>query len=252
MFATARKSISKLLRQRSRAFALLSLVPLVAALAFALLQPRPLAKAQGPEVDLALLLAIDVSYSVNYREFVLQTRGLAQAFREPKIHEAIAKGQIGRIAVSVMQWSDETHQLLGVNWTIVDTPESALRFADRLEREPRRLAEGGTSIGAALRYGAAALLTAPVITNRRVIDISADGRNNRGIRPSVIRDQLAAKGITINGLAILNEWPTLHKYFEQKVVGGPYHFVIIANDYEAYGKAIYRKLLREIVGPGIS
>ncbi len=87
---------------------------------------------------------------------------------------------------------------------------------------------------------------------RRVIDLSSDGRNNRGIRVTTARDEVVAEGITINALAILNEWPTLNYYFNQQVVGGPYHFTIVANDYSAYAEAIYRKLLKEITGPGIS
>jgi hypothetical protein len=116
---------------------------------------------------------------------------------------------------------------------------------------PRRLAEGGTSISTALQFSAALFQTAPS-AERRVIDMSSDGRNNVGIAVPLVRDRLVAQGITINALTILNEWPTLDKYFENNVVGGQAHFVIPANDYEAYAEAIYRKLLREITGPGIS
>lgn len=208
--------------------------------------------AQSTEVDLVLMLAIDVSYSVDSREFALQMQGMAEAFRRPDVQRAIKSGQLGRIAIAVMQWADDENQLIGVPWTVIDSEASALKFADVLSREPRRVAEGGTSIGAALRYAGAAVLSAPYQTKRRVIDLSADGRNNRGVLPKFVRDELVAQGITINGLAILNEWPTLDKYFEREIVGGPFHFVMVANDYEAYGRAIYRKLLREIVGPGIS
>jgi hypothetical protein len=103
-----------------------------------------------------------------------------------------------------------------------------------------------------MRFGAAMLEAAPMVAERRVIDISSDGRNNIGISPDRVRNQIVRRGITINGLVIINEWPTLDSYFEQQVVGGPAHFVIIANDYPAYAEAIYRKLLREITGPGIS
>lgn len=210
------------------------------------------ARAQAPEVDMALILAVDVSYSVSYREFRLQMDGMAQAFRRADIHKAIASGPRGRIAVAVMQWSDETHQVMALDWRLISSPEDALAFADVLEGEPRRLAEGGTAIGAALRFAAAAVLAAPVVTNRRVIDLSGDGPNNRGPKPQNVRGEIAARGVTINGLSILNEWPTLNHYFRQKVVGGPYHFVVVANDYSAYHQAIHRKLLREITGPGLS
>jgi hypothetical protein len=210
------------------------------------------ARAQGLEVDLALVLAVDCSYSVDSNEFRLQMRGLADAFRRPAVQNAIAEGEFGRIAVVLVQWSDDRNQLVAIPWTIVAGREHAERFAARIDATPRNLAEGGTAIGTALQYSAAVVLSAPVLPKRRVIDLSADGRNNRGVRPSTARDEIVARGVTINGLAIINEWPTLDKYFENQVVGGPGNFVIVANDYEAYAEAIYRKLLKEITGPGIS
>lgn len=206
----------------------------------------------GTPVDVAIVLAVDVSYSVNIHEYRLQMRGLANAFQQDAIHNAITRGPHGRIAVAVMQWSDEAHQLLNIPWTIIDGAASAQAYAETLYNEPRKLAEGGTSISAAIAFGALALENAPVVATRRVIDVSADGRNNRGPAVEPVRDRVAASGITINGLAILNEWPTLNDYFERTVIGGPYHFVVIANDYDAYAEAIYRKLLKEITGPGLS
>jgi Protein of unknown function (DUF1194) len=102
-----------------------------------------------------------------------------------------------------------------------------------------------------LLYSASLFATAPRAT-RRVIDVSSDGRNNSGIPVAGVREKLVANGITINALTILNEWPTLNVYFQNQVVGGEAHFVIPANDYSAYAEAIYRKLLREITGPGVS
>lgn len=214
--------------------------------------PASPAAAQPVEVDLALVLAVDCSYSVDAREFRLQMHGLAQAFRRPEIHRAITNGLLGRIAVAVVQWSDDLNQMVAVPWTLIAHGDNALDFAVVLEATQRKLAEGGTAIGAALEFCGAVLVAAPLATTRRVIDISSDGRNNRGVRPSLARDQIVAQGMTINALAIINEWPTLDKYFEHQVVGGPFHFVIVANDYEAYAEAIYRKLLREITGPGVS
>lgn len=210
------------------------------------------ARAQAAEVDLALVLAIDCSFSVDTSEFRLQMQGLGQAFRRTEIHQAIAQGKTGRIAISVFQWSDDRSQLIVVPWTIVDGANAALALADQLETMPRKLAEGGTSISSAMRFAAAMLDAAPMVTERRVMDISSDGRNNIGVSPDRVRNQIVSRGMTINGLVIINEWPTLDKYFEQQVVGGPAHFVMVANDYPAYGEAIYRKLLREITGPGIS
>ncbi|HEY7766133.1 MAG TPA: DUF1194 domain-containing protein [Aestuariivirgaceae bacterium] len=232
---------------------------LVAALGAAFLVSLPTitakygpARAQATEVDLALVLAIDCSFSVDTTEFRLQMQGLGQAFRRSEIHQAIAQGKTGRIAISVFQWSDDRSQLIVVPWTVVDGPNAALVLADQLETMPRKLAEGGTSISSAMRFAAAMLDAAPMITERRVMDISSDGRNNIGISPDRVRNQIVRRGMTINGLVIINEWPTLDKYFEQQVVGGPAHFVMVANDYPAYSEAIYRKLLREITGPGIS
>ena len=214
--------------------------------------PVPAVSQAGGEVDLILVLAVDCSYSVDANEFRLQMDGIGHAFRSPDVQRAIESGPLGRIAVTVFQWSDAENQSLSTPWTVIDSASSASAFAERMFKIERQLSEGGTAIGAALTFGAAALEAAPFTANRRVIDVSSDGRNNRGDIVDLARDEVVARGITINGLAILNEWPTLDKYFEQSVVGGPYHFVIKANDYEAYKEAIYRKLLKEITGPGLS
>lgn len=210
------------------------------------------ARAANLDVDMALVLAVDVSYSVDETEFRLQMDGIALAFQQSAVHQAIMSGPHRRIAVAVTQWSGENQQVVGIPWKIIDGPKSALLLADRLTREPRRIGEGGTATGAAMRHAGALLLSAPFNTFRRVIDVSSDGRSNRGVWPTNIRNQLAARNITVNGLAILNEWPTLDTYFENQIIGGPYHFVIVANDYQAYTDAIRQKLIKEIAGPGIS
>jgi hypothetical protein len=217
----------------------------------ALATPSPVTRAQDAEVDLALVLAVDCSFSVDFREFALQMRGLGEAFRKPEIKRAIAMGNLQRIAVSVVQWSDESNQVVAMPWTILESEEDGDLFGETLAAMPRKLAEGGTSISSALLYSAAHLSKAPRAL-RLVIDVSSDGRNNVGVPVSAVRDRLVSQGITINALTILNEWPTLDVYFQNQVVGGEGHFVIPANDYGAYADAIYRKLLREITGPGIS
>jgi Protein of unknown function (DUF1194) len=208
-------------------------------------------RAQGPQVDLALVLAIDCSFSVDANEFRLQMQGLGRAFLQPDIKRAIRGGPNGQIAVAAIEWSDETNQLVIVPWRIISTDKDADDLGTLLATMPRRLAEGGTSISMALQYSANLLAEAPA-TDRRVIDVSSDGRNNIGPPVNAIRDHVVAQGITINALTILNEWPTLDAYFDRYVVGGDGHFVIPSNDYAAYAEAIYHKLLREIVGPGIS
>lgn len=213
--------------------------------------PAPQIRSQDTDVDLALVLAIDCSFSVDANEFRLQMEGLGRAFMRDDVKAAIRRGERQRIAVTAMQWSDETNQMVVLPWTIIAGDADADEVGAILARMPRRLAEGGTSISTALTYGAALFAAAPS-ARRRVIDISSDGRNNIGPPVNAARDRIVAQGITINALAILNEWPTLDVYFENQVAGGQAHFVIPANDYDAYAEAIYRKLLREITGPGIS
>jgi hypothetical protein len=217
----------------------------------ALTTPSPRIQAEDYEVDLALVLAVDCSFSVDFTEFALQMEGLGEAFRQPEVKRAIALGNLQRIAVSVVQWSDESNQMVVLPWTIIESEEDSDLVGETLARMPRRLAEGGTSISSALLYSSVLLTKAPR-SPRRVIDMSSDGRNNVGVPVQAVRDRLVAQGITINALAILNEWPTLDIYFLNQVAGGEGHFVIPANDYAAYGNAILRKLLKEITGPGIS
>ena len=217
----------------------------------ALAAPLPKTFAQTYEVDLALVLAVDCSFSVDLSEFALQMEGLGQAFRHPEVKRAISLGNLQRIAVSVVQWSDESNQAVVLPWTIIASDDDAELLGERLAVMPRQLAEGGTSISSALLYSAALLSKAPS-SPRQVIDISSDGRNNVGVPVQAVRDRIVAQGITINALTILNEWPTLNVYFQNQVTGGEGNFVIPANDYAAYAEAIYRKLLKEITGPGIS
>lgn len=206
----------------------------------------------GNAVDLVLVLGIDCSYSVDSTEFRLQADGLARAFRDPEILEAIAKGPYGRIAVSVVQWSDSNRQSIAVPWTVIDGAQASLQLSQQLATMPRASAIGATSITGFLQFGASLIAQAPFQATRRVIDVSADGRNNTGGSPSVMRDAIIGAGITINALAILNEVPSLDVYFKNRVAGGPAHFVITANDYPAYVDAIRRKILMEILGAPVA
>lgn len=237
--------------QASRAFKVVACWLTGLIVSFGLLLPLPAGRAQSFDVDLALILAVDCSFSVDSHEFRLQMEGLAKAFMRPEVKQAIAQGHRQRIAVAVVQWSDEPNQKAVLPWTIVSGAADADELGRILMSMKRDLAEGGTSISTALTFSAALFAAAPS-AERRVIDVSSDGRNNSGPPVKAVRDRLVADGITINGLTILNEWPTLDSYFESNVAGGTGYFVIPANDYEAYGEAIYRKLLREITGPGIS
>lgn len=197
------------------------------------------------EVDLALVLAVDVSHSVDPTEFNLQMQGLAQAFASPEVITAIEQGLLGRIAVMVVEWSGLKDQRVAVPWTIVSNAVSAHRMAGAISAAPR-LTEGVTSISAVIDFGIYQLASSPVTARRNVIDISADGINNSGAPTISARDRAIAAGITINGLTILNDVSDLNIYFMKSVAGGPGNFVVVADDYKAYGTAIKRKLLREI------
>lgn len=210
------------------------------------------AQGGGVRVDLALVLAIDCSYSVDSAEYAQQVDGLAAAFRDPQIQQAVGGGPNGAVAISVFQWSSAASQALAIPWTVLAGPKDAAGFADRLSGMPRLSADGATSISAALQYGAALLLKAPVSPDRLVIDLSSDGRNNEGPDVGQSRDQAVALGATINGLPILNEHRTLDFYFEHRVIGGPGAFVVAASDYADYRRAILQKLLREIRPPSVA
>lgn len=203
------------------------------------------------EVDLALVLAIDCSYSVDANEFRMQMRGLGDALASPEVWHAIEKGPLQKIAVTAFLWSDSDSQVVVQPWVVIDTAEAGARVGTALAKGRRAVKLGGTGISAALIYGGALLSLAPAAT-RRVIDVSTDGRNNLGKPVYRARDEVVSRGITINGLAIVNEWPTLDRYLEREVTGGPANFVVKAENYDDFGAAMQRKLIREIVGPGLT
>ncbi len=206
------------------------------------------ARARDGAVDLALVLAIDCSYSIDAAEFDLQRHGLAAAFLDPRVMRAVRGGEFGAIRVTVVQWSSHSSQVQAIPWIRVAGPADAAALAARLVAMPRRTQDGGTSISAALDFARGLLVEAGVPAKRRVIDVSGDGRNNngRGVRPA--RDEALAAGITINGLAILDAVPTLDYYYRRDVLAGPESFVVPAASWADYGDAILRKLVREITG----
>lgn len=229
------------------------LLALALSTALMLAQSQPSSQAASGPTDLALVLAIDCSYSVDDREYRLQLDGLAAAFRSPEIQSAIAQGPSGRITVTVMLWSSVKHQRVVVPWTEIAGPRDAQAFASAVERAPRAIPVGGTSISQAVLFADRLFRSGPRQATRRVIDVSSDGRNNSGSAAPLARDQVTAQGVTINALVVPSpEWTVLDKWFERNVIGGPYHFVIVADTYDDYAEAIYRKLLREITGPGLS
>ncbi len=203
-------------------------------------------------LDLLLVLAIDASWSVNGAEYQLQVNGMARAFQDEQILKAIKDGRLKRIAVTVVQWASETQQAIGMPWRVIESAADAHATAAIIEAMPRLVSDGGTSIAAALKFSAKLILEAPFSYDRAVIDVATDGRNNNGGDPRAVRDLIGGAGITINGLTILTEFPRLNKYFDENIATGPYSFVVTANSYAGYAKAIRKKILKEIHGPPIS
>jgi Protein of unknown function (DUF1194) len=220
------------------------------AVASAMLLPHQ-AVPQDGSVDLALVLAIDCSFSVDAKEFRLQMQGLGQALQDDAVLDAIRRGPKQRIAVTAYQWSDGEFQKTVLPWTVISNAAEARVAGQMLEDMGRNIPEGGTSISLALRFGDRQFASAPSSV-RRVIDLSTDGRNNNGPRLSGVRDSVVAHGITINALAITNEFPELARYAEKQIAGGTGNFVIQASSYDDFGAAMLRKLIKEITGPGMS
>ena len=219
-----------------RVFALASLVVLAATTA---------AGAQTA-VDLQLVLAVDASGSVDQTRFELQKRGYVAAFRHPRVLQAVRSGPNRAIAVTMVQWTGPALQVQVVGWTRLGDEEAAAAFAAAIERTPRQLFGGGTSISGAIDHAATLFPISPFRAGRRVIDVSGDGSNNRGRPVTLARDEAVAAGIGINGLPILALEPDLDRYYQDSVIGGPGAFVIAARDYETFADAILKKLIIEI------
>ena len=205
--------------------------------------------AQKVFVDLELVLAVDVSSSVDEEEYQLQVRGVAAAFRHPDVVAAIEGTGGNGLAVAMVQWSDNEEQVLVGGWHIIRNAADAAQYARIIKRSPRIIAGGQTSNAGALSFSINEINNNNINSNRKVIDVSGDGRANNGIHPMNIRDIAIDQGITINGLVILNEEPFLDGYFERGVIGVRGGFVMIAEDYRDYAAMILQKLLREIGMP---
>jgi hypothetical protein len=197
-------------------------------------------------VDLALVLAVDASGSVDRVRFDLQKQGYVAAFRHPRVLQAIQSGPTQSIAVVMVQWTGYTMQVVAVPWTKISDAASANAFADKIAAAPRALFGGGTSISGAIDSSMGLLFDNPFQATRRVIDVSGDGSNNRGRSVNQARDEAVAKGVGINGLPILALEPTLDQYYKDNVIGGPGAFMIAAQDFETFGEAILKKLIAEI------
>jgi uncharacterized protein DUF1194 len=205
------------------------------------------------EVDLALVLAVDISYSMDEDEQRLQREGYFEALRSPIVLEAIRKGAVGRIAVTYMEWAGTTTQQVIAPWQIIEGRESAEAFIDKIAANPIRRAYR-TSVSGAIDYGVKLLDEAPVRAFRRVIDVSGDGPNNQGRFVTLARDEAVAKGITINGLPIVLKRPgyldieNLDFYYEDCVIGGRGAFMVPIRERNQFADATRNKLLQEIAG----
>jgi hypothetical protein len=222
-----------------------------AILAVALCLAAP-ARGRAEPVDLALVLAVDASTSVNYDEFALQVGGLVAAFRDPRLVGALDRAGRRGIAVMLVQWSDATRQVTAIDWTLVADARSAAAFADGLAAMPRLIDGGTTGISGASEYALHRIENSPHGARRRAIDISGDGRASSGWAPGMARDAAVAAGVTINGLVILNDEADLERYYLTHVIGGPAAFVEVAEDYHGFARAMRRKLIREISGGAIA
>jgi hypothetical protein len=200
--------------------------------------------AAGP-VDVNLVLAVDVSESIDADEYNLQHEGIARAFEDRRTVDAIHNGPHGAIDVLVMEWSNPEDQQVTVDWTRISDAESATVFAAKV-RASQRSSKGLTAIGNALLAAGGLLENAPDRGDRRVIDVSGDGIANIGPQPSQVRDTLVAAGVTINGLAILKTEPWLDQYYENDVIGGEQAFMLKVEDFRSFATAMQQKLLSEI------
>ena len=226
-------------------------------LALALLTfAAPPTRANEP-VDLLLILAADVSRSVDHAKFQLQREGYAAAISDPRVLDAIGSGRHRRIAICFIEWSGVSAQQMVIDWTLISDEGSARRFGDQLLELRRSFAER-TSISGGIDFSMKQFDRAPFQSARRTIDISGDGTNNSGRDVAAARDDAVAQGVTINGLVILSDRPMawnpehtnppggLVNYFRNNVIGGPNAFVVSAENFNSFGQAIIRKLIAEI------
>lgn len=214
--------------------------------------PPTLPSATGPqEVDVELVLAIDTSGSIDYQEAELQRKGTAEAFLSKDVIQAIQSGSLGRIGVSAIYFSSRAYGWMGVpvNWMIVRDQKSAEEFIHTLITAERHSGRG-TSISDALELSQRMLERGPFRSNKQVIDVSGDGVNNAGRSVLQARDEVLAKGITINALPIIDDSTPqdLDKYFQGCVIGGPGSFVLVAKGFGDFARALRRKLVLEISG----
>ena len=217
--------------------------------------PAP-ARAEEP-VDTLLVLAVDISRSVDEDEARLQRLGYRNGISDPRVVQGMLAGALGSIGLAYVEWAGSEYQRLVLPWRRIASQQDATAWAEALAEAPRQ-SLSWTSISGALTFSGQVLAQAPFEGTRRVIDVSGDGVNNSGPPPEAVRDRLVADGVVINGLPIVNDRPTfgrappvpLDQYYRDSVIGGEGAFMIVAEDFDSFGTAVRRKLIREIAGAG--
>jgi hypothetical protein len=218
-------------------------------------QGRPPARAVETNVDVELVIAVDVSYSMDPDEQVLQREGYITGLTSQEFLDALHQGMHGKIAVTYFEWAGAGDQKIVVPWRLIDGPASARAFADDIAQAPYRRAYR-TSISGALRFAQPLFEGSGFRGLRRVIDVSGDGANNQGLPVTLVRDEVLERGITINGLPILLKRPSaatmdidnLDVYYEDCVIGGPGAFMIPIKERDQFREATRTKLVLEIAG----
>lgn len=204
-------------------------------------------------VDVALVLAVDVSRSIDEDEARLQREGYRAAVADPVVVAAIRGGLIGAVGIAYVEWAGIEYQRTVIPWRRIASQADAEAWAATLAEAPRA-SLSWTSISGAIRHARGVLAECPWEATRRVIDVSGDGVNNSGPPADRERDAAVTEGIVINGLPIINDRPTfgrlppvpLDDYYRENVIGGDGAFMIVAEDFESFGVAVKRKLIREI------
>ena len=212
-------------------------------------------------VDLLLVLASDVSRSVDAAKFKLQRDGYVAAISNPRVIDTIRSGPHGRIAICFVEWSGVGAQKVVIDWTLIDGAKTAQEFTSQLDEAQRSFADR-TSISGGIDFAMTQFERAPFQSTRRTIDVSGDGTNNSGRDVTAARDDAVAQGVTVNGLVILSEQPLswnadhtnppggLEAYYRNNVIGGPGAFVMVAENFNAFGQAILNKLIAEVAAAG--
>ncbi|WP_371833447.1 DUF1194 domain-containing protein [Ferirhizobium litorale] len=209
------------------------------------------AQASRNEVDVKLVLAVDVSRSMDYEEMRIQREGYVEAIKHREFINAVRNGLTGRIAISYFEWAGFAMPESAIDWQVIETEQDAIDFANKLEERPLNF-QRRTSISSAIAEGAAMIVSSPYRGSREVIDVSGDGTNNSGNPVAPARDKAVEAGIVINGLALMLR-PSgapggLDKYYADCVIGGPGSFVLPVHKIEDFAIAVRRKLVLEISG----